>query len=305
MLTLINFDFSPFIYSKLNPLYKKFLPVLILAQILGILFFGWYSLILTISGWFGAGIPAFLFSYFRNKKMDQSFWITGFLTAFCLPVHLSWWMVFSASAFGQIFAKEVYGSFGKNIFNPAITGRIFLTLSFPAIFTRGWLLPDSVTGSTPMMIFRSSGVTPDLLKVFIGNCGGCMVETSALFWILALIYLYRKKIGNILFSQWFLISFFLFSTLGWLYSPVKFVSPLIQIFSGGILCGAALFCTDPVTGPKNRSASIFAGFLLGFLTLMIRCFSTFPEGMMYGLLITNMFTPMIDDFFIQRKKTKQ
>ncbi len=302
---------SPFYQDgkPLNPVYKKFLPVLVMAMLIGTSTFGFKVIAMTFCGWLGSFLVAVSFSKARDLKMDQSFWITGVLTAFCLPIHLPLVAVTLAAAFGQFFAKEVFGGFGANMFNPAIVGRVFITLAFPLYFTSNWILPknlysglsswitDAVTGATPLMAFRATGKTPDFMDSILGNCGGSVCETSAIFFILVIVYMQYKKIGKFTFSYSFLISLTLLSLAGWLVAPTLILAPHLQLSTGGILAGAALFCTDPVTSPRDKKSLIYSGIMLGFLVLIIRSFSSFPEGFMFSLLLVNMFSPLFDLYF--------
>ncbi len=302
---------SPFYQDgkPLNPLYKKFLPVIFLVLVSGTAIFGYKVIAMTGAGWLGAFLVAFSFSKIRGLRMDQSFWITGILTSFCLPVHLPLIAIVIAAAFGQFFAKEVFGGFGANMFNPAIVGRVFITLAFPLYFTSNWKLPqnlfsgfsswivDTTTGATPLMSFRATGKIPEFTDSFLGKCGGSVCETSAILFLIIMIYMQYRKVGKFTFSYSFLISLSLFSLAGWLISPSNVLPPHLQLTTGGILAGAALFCTDPVTAPRNKKSQIVSGIMLGFLVLVIRSFSTFPEGFMFSLLLVNMFSPLLDIYF--------
>ncbi len=302
---------SPFYQDgkPLNPLYKKLLPVIFLVMVFGTLVFGYKVIAMTLCGWLGSFLVALSFSIARGLRMDQSFWITGILTSFCLPVHLPLVAVVIAAAFGQFFAKEVFGGFGANMFNPAIVGRVFITLAFPLYFTSNWKLPQSIygglsswvtdvaTGATPLMSFRATGTTPDFIDSLLGKCGGSVCETSAILFILIIIYMQYKKVAKFTFSYAFLISLTVFSLVGWLAAPTVILAPHLQLATGGILAGAALFCTDPVTSPRQKKSQILSGVMLGFLVLIIRSFSTFPEGFMFSLLLVNMFSPLFDLYF--------
>jgi Na+-translocating ferredoxin:NAD+ oxidoreductase RnfD subunit len=307
--------FAPFYQAEtpLNPLYKKFLFPLSIAFFFGFARSGWAVGGQILCAWTGSFLVAAAFSKLRNKKIDQSFWITAFLLAGSIPVHLPFWMTFTGAAFGQFFAKEVFGGFGANIFNPALAARVFLTLNFPICFVTGWLIPEnyfsgltqwtshSVTGPTPLMKFRAEQIVPDFLNSFTGMTGGSIFETPALLFIFIIIYMYFKKVGDFKFSFSFLISLAFFSSLGNFIFPQKILLPHIQLATGGILAGAAFFCTDPVTSPKNTKSKYLCGILLAILVLLIRSFSSFPEGFMYALLIINMFSPLIDQFFTNKK----
>lgn len=312
-------SFSPF-YNKntpLNGLYKKFLWPLLGLLFFGLLRYGWIVAAQVFAAWLGTFLTALAFSRARNKKMDQSFWITAFLLAGSLPAHLPLWMTFVGAAFGQFFSKEVFGGFGANVFNPALSARVFLTLNFPALFAVNWIIPkqnfggattwitQSITGATPLMKFRAQGIIPEIMPSFTGITSGSIFESSAILLILIMIYMYYKKIGDFKFSFSFLVSLSVFSGIGYLMAPTKILLPHLQLLTGGILSGAILFCTDPITGPRNNKSRYVCGVILGFLVLIIRSFSSFPEGFMYGLLLVNIFSPLIDQTFVDMEKNKK
>lgn len=306
----------------MSPLYRKFSLPMAAAIVFGIGRFGWIVAAQALFSWLGAFVVAVSFSRIRHKKMDASFWITALLLSMSLPSHLPLPMFFLGSAVAQFFAKEVYGGFGGNVFNPAITGRVFLTLCFPAALATGWLAPtsamggfsawtaDAVSSATPLMAFRaapggSPAAIPDFPQSLWGFTGGSAGEGSAALFMAILVYMQVRKVGDLRFSYWFLGSLTALSTIGWALWPAKILPPHLQIVTGGVLCGAAFFCTDPVTSPRAPAAKAVCGILLGFLVLVIRSLSSFPEGFMFSLLMVNMFTPTIEGIFAsQRKKAE-
>jgi Na+-translocating ferredoxin:NAD+ oxidoreductase RnfD subunit len=293
-------------FQKLNGLYMKFLPALILPLIFGIFHFGWQVLAIVMISLAGAFIPAILFSHFRKLKLDQSWWITGLLCAFALPTQIPLWAVFLASAFGQAIGKEVFGGFGTNPFNPALTGRVFITLCLPALFAGPWLIPvkpaggalswtaDTVSGATPLALFRSTGTYPEFMNNLLGFTGGSICETPAILFFLIMIYMLWRKIGQLTYSFSFLSTLLVFGYIGSRLFPSRILSGHLQIVTGGVMACAALYCTDPISSPRTTQGRILSGMLLAFLVIIIRGWSTFPEGIMFSILLVNSFCALLE-----------
>jgi len=250
--------------------------------------------------------------YIRKKELstvlDGSAVLTGLLLAYNIPPDVPWWLPLIGSLVAIGVAKHAFGGIGYNIFNPALIGRAFLLASWPVEMT-SWQI-HGVTGATPLGIFKEKGMSVLLekfagndnliWKLFYGEVGGCIGETSALLLLLGAFFLFYKKIitWHIPFS--YIGSVFL---LGWMFSGRGFLNgnPWFYIFSGGVFLGAFFMATDMVTSPLTRKGKLIFGFGCGLFTFLIRKFSSYPEGVSYSILLMNALTPMIDRYVKERK----
>lgn len=301
---------------------RKVLYALAPLVLIGTYFFGLRVLVLLfIVNIFGA-LTEWLFVRKNTKKITEAVWVTGVLYTLTLPPSTPYWIAVIGIVFGVLFGKMVFGGFGKNPFNPALVGRAFIYVNFPSFLTVQWNEPangilgafttylspslDAMTQATPMTLYRTSGETLPLIKVFLGNVSGSIGETSAILIILAGIYLIWTKTAakETIFS---VIAGFLLLNTGMYYLGVTQVpSPLYGLLSGGILFGAVFMATDPISSPKTFEGRIFYGFLIGIITVIIRGFALFSGGMMFAILIGNTFAPIIDEAVkgIQSLKSK-
>lgn len=278
-----------------------------------IYFFGYYALYIMLVSTATAVITEFAIKKLRKKRfiMDGSAVVTGLLLALTLPPRLPLWMVVVGAFFSIAIAKEAFGGLGYNIFNPALAGRAFLSISFPQMMT-SWILPphfnyDAVTGATPLA--ENFERIPDKLllyqDLFFGNTGGSLGETSAMLILIgAAILLVFKLI------DWRIPVFYIGTVA--LGSFLMGKDVLFQILAGGLMIGAFFMATDYVTSPVTRNGRIIFGVGLGILTIVIRNYSSMPEGVCFSILIMNAFTPLIDKYirvkpfgFYKKKKNEQ
>lgn len=271
--------------------------------IFSIFLFGWRVLaVIAVSNLF-AFITEYMFV--RKKKVakvSSAAFVTATLLALSLPPTIPFWIVAVGSIIAIGFGKMVFGGFGMNIFNPAIVGRTFIYISFPNAMTINWLKPFStfpggftawlnnqfITSATPMINYNNSGSLGDLKDLFFGTIAGSMGETSALIIILAGLYLIFTKTAKWQGIVAFLLSSGLFTFFFYQANPLPF------LLSGGAMFGAIFMITDPVSSPKGKEALWIYGFLVGFLTLLIRRYALFTEGFMFAILIANTFMPIIE-----------
>jgi len=216
-----------------------------------------------------------------------------------------------------MFGKEVFGGTGRNIFNPAIVGRIFLTVAFPQMMTTSWSHPfthglggfvnysaDAVAQATPLALFKAEKIVTHYGDLFFGNTMGCIGETCRAGIILGGIFLIAAKISNWRLPLSCLLSLIVFSTLGNIFAPDIFAPALFQILSGGFLFGIFFMVTDPVTAPCTRAGKWIGGALFGFLVVLIRGLSGYVEGVMFSILLLNVFAPLIDHVVVDVKYPK-
>ncbi len=243
-----------------------------------------------------------------KAKVSEALFVTCLLFTLTLPPTVPFWIAAVGIAFGVIFGKCVFGGFGKNIFNPALVGRCFIYVAFPAHMTIAWAEPytglfgglikwsggvDAVTSATPMILLNKEGIVTDHLRLFLGNISGSLGETSALIILLAAVYLLVTKTASWKIIVSCLASFAIFSSILYLTGVLQ-ADPLFSILSGGFLFAAVFMATDPVSAPKQEVSKFIYGALIAIVALVIRAFSLFTEGIMFAILIVNAFVPLID-----------
>lgn len=279
---------------------------LIPATAYGVYVFGFKALIVVLVSIASAVITEAVFQKIRKKKVtisDLSAVLTGLLLAMNLPPAAPWWLAMVGSIFAIALAKQVFGGIGHNFINPALAARAVLIASWSArmgtwdvpFSSSGFFAYDAVTGATPLgVIAEGSGeALPSFWDAFIGNIGGCIGETSALFLILGGLYLIYKGIitWHIPFS--YIISAFVFS---FLLNGFDAAYSAYQLIIGGIMLGAFFMATDYASSPVTDKGKIIYGVGIGLLTILIRTFGSLPEGVSYSILLMNIATPMIDRF---------
>ncbi len=286
---------------------------LIPAFIASIYFFGLDALIVTLT----AIVTCLVVEYLIQKCLlkgpitvfDGSAIITGLLLAFNLPSSIPLWMVIAGSIVAIGVGKMSFGGLGKNPFNPALVGRVFMLISFPVAMTT-WpanrlTLPDGYTGATPLSIAKEAikngePVSQIIAKVgtslnhFVGNMEGCIGEVSALFLILGGLYMLYRGIITWHIPVFIFLTVFVFSgTLHWI-NPDKYLSPEFHLLTGGLVLGAIYMATDMVTSPMTTSGMILFAIGIGVLTMIIRIWGAYPEGVSFAILIMNAFVPLIN-----------
>jgi electron transport complex protein RnfD len=245
---------------------------------------------------------------------DGSAIVTGLLLAFNLPSNIPLWMVVVGSIFAIGVGKMAYGGLGSNPFNPALVGRIFLLISFPVQMT-SWPLPlqsrlkmiDAVTGATPLGILKEglkNGQTipdlmqklPDTTRLFTGMMGGSLGEISALALLAGFTWLLYRKIITWHIPVFIVATIFSFTGILWLIDPLHNASPVFHILTGGVLLGAIYMATDLVTSPMTRTGMAIYAVGIGVITVIIRVFGAYPEGVSFAILIMNACVPLINKY---------
>ena len=288
---------------------------LIPAFIVSLVYFGLGALIVTATSviaclFFEWAIGKFLLKKETTTICDGSAVITGVLLAFNLPSNLPVWIIILGALFAIGVGKMSFGGLGNNPFNPALAGRVFLLLSFPVQMT-SWPVvgqltayTDATTAATPLALMKQAihgdvsafGQLPDAWSLIIGNNGGCLGEVSAAALILGLLYMLWKRIITWHIPVSILVTVFVFSGIMHLANPEAYVSPVIQLLSGGLMLGAIFMATDYVTSPMSKKGMLIYGVCIGLLTVVIRLFGAYPEGMSFAILIMNAFTPLINTY---------
>ncbi len=296
---------------------------LVPALIFSVVVFGFSALLLTAV----AVISCLFFEFAIDKWLlknedisikDCSAIITGVLLSFNLPNNLPIWMVIIGSLVAIGIAKMSFGGLGCNIFNPALVGRVFLLISFPADMTTWSKVSDytidGTSGATPLGLLKESilsGKTisqislPSVQDLFIGNIGGSLGEISVIALLVGGIYLICTKTISWHIPVSILGTMFLFSGILYLVNPELNANPLFHICSGGAMLGAIFMATDYTTSPMTAKGKLLFGFGIGILTIIIRRFGAYPEGMSFAILIMNALTPLINKMQPHRYGTKK
>lgn len=292
---------------------------LIPALLLSFYVFGLGAIIVTVV----AIASCLLFEFLIQKYLmkinttidDGSAVLTGLLIALNVPSGLPIWMVIIGGFVAIAIGKLSFGGLGANIFNPALVARVFLLISFPVHMTQ-WpkafenrmQLTDATTGATPLGLIKEgmrdgSANINDLLDslpaysdMLWGFIGGSIGEISAFALILGGIYLLWRKVITWHIPISMLLSIAAFSGIMWLVDPTQYADPLFHLLTGGIMLGAFYMATDLVTSPMSNKGKIIFGVGIGILTMVIRYFGAYPEGVSFAILIMNAFVPLIDKY---------
>ena len=269
------------------------------ALIASVWLFGTRALMLTAVCVAACVASEYIFQKSCGKEKtvsDLSAAVTGMILAFNLPVNLPFWMAVVGSVVAIVVVKQLFGGIGQNFANPAITARIVLLVSFAGPMTT-FPIPktDIVAGATPlaMMANGNSEALPSLSQMFLGLRGGSMGETCSLALLLGFVYLLYKKV-----ISWHIPVSFVATVA--VMSAVLGQNPLYHIFSGGLLLGAIFMATDYTTSPFTENGKLIFGVGCGLLTVIIRVFGNYPEGVSFAILLMNILCPHIDNW--TRKK---
>jgi electron transport complex protein RnfD len=257
----------------------------------------------------------------KPSHLDGSALLTGLLLAFCLPANIPFWMVMIGALAAVGIGKMTFGGLGNNIFNPALVGRVFLFISFPVAMTAWpevgqWMhYTDAVTGATPLgmmkegLAFKTVGeIMPELpsfLHLLTGKMMGSSGEVSALALLVGMLYMMYRKIISWHIPVSILATVFIFTGILWLANPDRFADPLFHLLSGGLMLGAIYMATDYVTSPMTGKGMIIYGIGIGVVTVLIRIFGAYPEGVQFAILIFNGFTPLINKFVKPKRFGKE
>lgn len=285
--------------------------------------FGYNALIVTVA----AILSCLLFEYLIQRyllKTEITIWdgsalITGILLAFNLPAGIPLWMVVIGSLVAIGVAKLSFGGLGQNIFNPALVGRVFLLVSFPVQMTlwptaleNNTSLVDAVTGATTLGLIKEGvqfGETmstinaslPPVQDMLLGITSGSLGEMSALALLLGGVFLIGRKVISWHIPVTVLGTIAVMTGIFWWADPEHYASPLIHILSGGAILGAFYMATDLVTSPVTKKGMIIFAIGIGVITVVIRLFGSYPEGISFAILIMNAFVPLINSYFKPRR----
>lgn len=313
---------SPHIHGgeSVNRIMWSVVIALIPAMVASFYFFGFSAVLVTTVAVISCVLCEFLIQWFFFSKKeitisDGSAVITGILLAFNLPSSLPLWMVVIGSIAAIGIAKMPYGGLGKNIFNPALVGRVILLISFPVEMTT-WPLPhgyksvitDVISGPTFLGSLREGMVNgtslsqimddaPSYTDMFLGNIGGSIGEVSALAIITGGLFLLFRKIISWHIPVIFILTVFVFTGILWKSNPAVYANPVYHILAGGLMLGAVFMAADMVTSPMTKNGKIIFGLGCGLITVFIRIWGSYPEGVSFAILIMNAFVPLINKGF--------
>ena len=307
---------------------------------------------------YGAGfVVELLFAIVRKEKIAEGFLVTGLIFPLVLPPTIPLWMLAVGVMFGVCIGKELFGGTGRNIFNPAIVGRVFLALAYPSQMSgEVWVKPghgilgrvldyvtiktptgpdegvmatvvkffsvnadgvrsfftvehiEAITSATPLGLAKK-GEFIDVMRLAIGEVTGSIGETSGLMVLCGGIFLLITRVANWRTVVSILLSAFIMAFALHQSNPEKFASPTWHMFAGGLLFGAFFMATDPVSSPNTNGGKYVYGILIGAVAMLIRNFGAYTEGVMFSILLGNIFAPVIDEIFfsirIRRLKNEE
>lgn len=290
------------------------------SLLVSIYFFGFSAIKLALVGIVSCMLVEFVIQKYITKEKiligDYSAVVTGLLLALNLPPNSPWWIVFIGSVVAIGIAKMTFGGIGQNLFNPALVGRVFLLVSFPVIMT-DWSIPtswfregiDASSGATPLGLVKeglAQGLTLNEIfaqhhftykQMLFSRIGGSVGEISAFALILGFFYLIIKKVIRPHIPLSIIGTIVVMTGIFWLIDPAHYADPIFNILTGGILIGSIFMATDYVTSPMSTRGMIVYGAGIGILTVLIRYFGAYPEGISFAILIMNAVVPLINMYF--------
>jgi H+/Na+-translocating ferredoxin:NAD+ oxidoreductase subunit D len=320
MSNILNVSLSPHVHSEVSveKIMYGVVIALVPALLTSVLYFGAGAIVVTATSVISCVTFEYLIQKYLLKKAisvtDGSAVVTGLLLAFNLPSNLPLHIIVIGSLVAIGIAKMTFGGLGNNPFNPALVGRVFLLISFPVQMT-SWPLPaglstgysDAVTGATPLAIIKE-GIrngeslpsllekVPTTLQMFLGKMGGSLGEVAAFALLAGFAYMLYKKIITWHIPVSIIATVAIFTSILWLINPGSNADPMFHLLSGGVLLGAIFMATDYVTSPMNPKAMIIYGCGIGILTVIIRVWGAYPEGVSFAILIMNAFVPLMNAY---------
>lgn len=288
--------------------------LIILTSSLGIILigatiiFGWNVLLIASISYATAFIVEIAFAKIRKRPLDFAWYVAPMVFALLLPPTSPWWMVMIGSFFGIFFGNSVFGGTGKNIFNPAVVGVLFLTISFPNEMLTKWIDPTTgiIGTSTPLSsLYRGSGFTYSFKELLFGSVPGATGETFRIAILVLGIALIILKIIDWRIPLSFLATIFLLNLVGRWIDPGSFVDPLYSLFVGSVLFTAFFIAPEPVTAPIRPWGRVIYGVGIAIITVIIRSYTAFPEGIIFAVILMNATSGLIDGWSEGKVKNKE
>lgn len=316
-----NFLFAPSVITLTSPHtrdpldIKRLMSMVIIALVPSLIaafyFFGWRMVAMIIVSYAAGGVVEVAFAMIRKEEIYEGFLVTGMIFPLILPPTIPLWMLGLGVAFGVFVGKELFGGTGRNIFNAALVGRCFLALAYPAKMSSSWITPgagttgrmleyidpsniDAVTQATPLVLAKQGQIT-EISHMFLGNISGSLAETSALAIIVGGIFLLLTRVANWRTVLSILGSAGLVAAILHYNDSARFAPAAWHLCAGGLLFGAFFMATDPVTGPTTNGGKIAYGTVIGTVTILIRNFTGFVEGVTFAILLGNIAAPIFDE----------
>lgn len=305
-----------------------------------IYFFGWRSLFMILLAALTGFIVEFVFTHKRNEPVTEAVFVTTTIFALIMPPTVPWHVLIIGAVFAVMFTKEIFGGFGRNFFNPAMAGRCFVYICFPVAMTAAWApvadgrwgalnkwttvsTANAVTGATPMADIKAgkliigSQKTPNeadkkivdrktfYKTLFLGRISGTMGVTSAMLILIGGIYLFATKTASRTIILSLTITYAILNQTLYMLDVKPVNDAIAALLGGGFLFGAFFMATDPISAPKTQQAKIVYGIIIAVCTVVIRNFSIFNGGLMFSILIGNMFAPLLDNIVRSLKAPKK
>jgi electron transport complex protein RnfD len=293
------------------------------ALLAALWYFGLGALIVTVTSIAACMLFEYLIQRFMMKTKttlsDGSAMVTGLLLAFNLPSNLPIWIIIIGAAVAIGIGKMTFGGLGNNPFNPALVGRVFLLISFPTQMT-SWPIPsrfpmayiDAATGASPLALLKEGiksgvpmteimGKLPAYTDMFFGYMGGSAGEIAGIALIIGFVFLLLRKIITWHIPVAVVGTIAVFTLILNIANPDMYAGPAFHILTGGVLLGAIFMATDYATSPMSKTGMIIYGIGIGAITVLIRVFGSYPEGVSFAILIMNGFTPLINRYVKPKK----
>ncbi len=280
------------------------------VALVSVFLFGYRALLIMAVTVFTAMLTEAIWLKKRDLFGDGSAAVTGLLLAMVLPVNIPWWMAAIGAVAAITIGKQVYGGIGHNIFNPALVGRAILFVSWGSYMGGNiWPVPRlfqfgadiaAMTSATPLAN-EGEALNVSFSQLITGNVAGCLGETSALAILLGAFWLFSKKHIDWRIPGGYLGTVFVMGALfGKGFYHGCLATGLFHLLAGGVMLGAFFMATDMVTSPVTPSGKLVFGVGCGLITMIVRLFGTFPEGVTFAILIMNALTPVIDNFTVPK-----
>jgi len=315
---------SPHIHAAVSTssIMRDVIIALMPAVLVSVVFYGWSEILVLAVSVLSCVLVEWAVTKYLLKRpstiSDLSAVVTGLLLAMNLPSTTPWWIVFTGALVAIGVAKMTFGGLGQNVFNPAITGRVFLLISFPTYMT-DWTMPkgfvnsvDAVSGATPLGAVKEALLSGKSISQFMQeggytystlmhDIGGSAGEISCIALLVGFVYMLVRRVVK----PWIPFSIFItVALIAWIFNsvnPDQFTGPLFNLVTGGVVLGACFMATDYVTSPMSTLGGIIYGVGIGLIVMMIRYFGSYPEGMSFAILIMNCVVPLLNMWFHQKK----
>jgi Na+-transporting NADH:ubiquinone oxidoreductase subunit B len=328
-----------------QPINRRVVAAMLPCLAASVYFFGWRCLFVVVWSALIGFIVDYIFCRKRGEPVSEAVFVTTTIFALIMPPTVPWHVLTIGVAFAVMFAKEVFGGFGRNIFNPAMAGRCFVYVCFPIALTSTWapasagrwgalgawttaVSPDVVTGATPMahlkagrIVLEKGGaneIPPDVPEgevvsiargalfrgLTLGRISGTMGVTSALVILIGGVYLFWTKTASRKIILTLIITYAGLNQILYVFGVEPVPGAWPAVLGGGFLFGAFFMATDPVSAPRTEQAKVIYAILIGIFATIIRNFSIFNGGLMFSILIGNMFAPILDYAVKARKNGK-